>query len=420
MFIPIIIDPSSFYDFRYLWVYLKFLMHCYDNNWPIITTEEFENYRVKIPNSNVYEDCFCNKHQYRLLSEEEESKVKKYFIPDSIFQELRKKTKSKFEMKVFLLQNRYRPLEKEMKKIIKEIKRNSAEDIEGIINWNEHFASIRYIGEKEKIPVLINEFSVRFPEFYTLSYICKKELYCENEIAKLYQLFIKAENEIQFNLYTKKELRYLLLEKNYLIQYISKENKKPKYEIGIAGSHPIISTYYAKSSYMDLELIEDIKKLYSEKDILLRTHPGDEPYCAKYRMKNSDTSLSSIEFILECKRVVAIASNLLLEAMLLEKQVYAVGGISQFSTFLEGDLSEKKCGVVDDKILNFIFFGYLVAYDRLYDKDYLKWRIKEKKISRIFIDNVNYIFKARGIPKNIIYVKKNRNIEILKYRNVEN
>lgn len=419
MYVPIIIDPCFFYEYRYLWVYLMYEYHCFQNNWPLITEECYRDYKMKRPVSNVYEAEFCNLHQYRVLEEQEANKVKKYYISSDILENLAKKCGSKQGARLYLLQNRYKPLEKEIKRLLYQIWRDTGIKPKGILNWNAHFVSVRYVANKMKIPVITNEFALRFPEYFPLGYFCKGDIYETKEIDVMYKQFQKNKTSFSYPLLRRKEILALLLDKSRLEILERLEIELPNYEIGIAGCHPFIPTLFAKSSYTDLELIEDVRAQYAETDILFRKHPGDEPYQADYTLLNNDTSQYASDFILDCKRITAIGSNAILEALLLGKIVYT-NSVSPFSLFCLDSLEDKEGHPVDDDVLNFILFGYLVPYNKMFDTNFMSFRIKESNICHIIESNMVHCFEEQGVPSDVLHLTQNRYEEILKYRKEKN
>ena len=417
MFVPIIIDPCSFYDYRYLWVYLRHLHICYENQWVLIASGEFAFYRQKRPISNVYDTEFCKKHQYQVLSEAEENSVLRFFIDSHIFDELQRGKGSLFETKVFLLKNRFKPLERELCRILFSIRKSTCQKIEGIIVWNSCYKSVRTVAKRMRIPVITTEFAIRFPEFYNLSFFCRDEIYSQGEIEKLFFRFRREISYLNIELFTREELLAIFLNKGRLD--LLEEKHSELYEMGIAGGHPAITTFFSKTMYTDLELIEDVRKEYSEEDIIFRKHPGDEPYQAFYTVKNQDCSEYSSEFIQKCKRIAAIGSNALLEAMLWGKPIYSPGILS-YTFWGEKDLSQKDVKPVSDVVLNFILLVYLIPYNKESDKEYLGWRLKEKRSDILFMNHAEYYFRERGIPIEVLYLnKEKRRSEILRYRRKE-
>ena len=357
-------------------------------------------------------------HQYELLSSREENCIKKYFIPNSIFKPLETQFGSKLGVKLFLLKNRYRPLEKEIQKILRQIRKDTGKPIKGILNWNAHFVSIRYIAEKMGIPVITNEFCLRFPEFYPLGYFCKSDIYTTVEIEKMYAQFKRNFPRLSFVPLSRTEILALLLSKERLSLLTSGVKKEPIYEMGIAGCHPIIPTFFAKSAYTDLELIQDVRSLYAEKDILFRKHPGDEPYQANYTLSNNDTSAYASDFILKCQRITAVGSNILLEALLWNRKVYSKD-VSPFTIFCQQHLDCKDFQVINDATINFILFGYLVPYNKMFDEEYINWRLNETNIINIIEANIKYIFQEMDIPEQVLNMSDNRLKSILEWRKAE-
>lgn len=419
MFVPVIWDPCAFYDYRYLWEYVKNLYHCYENGWAIIAEPQYACYRERRPLSNVYEEAFCSVHQYHMLTAEQEQQVSRYFIPDKILEKLKRKMGSELAAKIFLLQNRYMPLEEELHRIFRRIERNSGERVEGILTWGAHFKSLEYVARHRHIPVITNEFCIRFPEYYPLSYFCRKDIYTEREIKKAYRKFQRERAQLPYRLLSRRELLALFLEKDRIELLQRESGHKPEFEIGIAGCHPLIATFFAKSMYTDLELIRDVRNEYSEEDILFRRHPGDEPYQAKYTLKNQDESVYASDFILKCERITAQGSNTLVEAMLWGRRVYS-HDTSPFTFLCERELHRKEAAPVSEEALNFIFLVYLVPFNKVWTSDYIRWRLKEKQSGMIYKRNVEYYFAERGIPVEVLKMPENTRLDsMLRYRKGE-
>lgn len=380
-----------------------------------MAVEQYKNYREERPISNVYEEDFCDLHQYRLLSKVEDEGVKKYYIPKTVFFKLEEKCGSKLGMKIFLLKYRYKPLEKAIKSILIQIQKDTGKKIKGILNWNAHFISIRYIAEKMHIPVITNEFAIRFPEYYSLGYFSKKDIYETEEIEALYACYIREKKRLSFPLLSRQEILALFLKKERLEELENLEKAVSEYEIGIAGCHPLIATFFAKSTYTDIELIEDVRKLYREEDILFRKHPGDEPYQARYTLRNVDQSKYASDFLVKCKRITAVGSNILLEAMLWGKKVFSKN-ISPYTIFCEKNLSYKENGTIEDSVLNFIFFGYLIPYNRMFDEAYMDWKMEENDIIKVMEKNIRYYFQEMEIPENVLMLQEGRYEKIISFK----
>ncbi len=416
MFVPIVIDPCQFYDYRYLWVYLKFLYHAHENGWALITTCEYKEWRDKRPISNVYDERFTSAHQYTVLSVEEEKEVPVYYINNAVFNDEYVKTGSRIGTQIDLLKNRNRVLENELFRLTKEIKKNHGK-IEGFITWNAHYKSIDYLAQKFNIPVITMEFGLRFPEYFPTCYFTQHRMYGDAISNDEIQVFRDAVNDGLIEVLTKKELLAIFLEQNRIC--LLENNYDSKYEMGIATVHPLVPSIFAESSYTDIELIQDVRNQYSEDDILLRNHPGDEPYQAKYTLKNIDNSDFSSDFICNCKRITAQGSNILLEALLLGRTVYS-HDVSAFQLFMKSDLSDKELEEIDDVSLNYLLFVYLSPYDIAFDNKYINWRIHENSPDKIFNYHIKHYLTKRGIPEETLKVDKNYRLKaLLNYRRLQ-
>lgn len=403
MFLPIIIDPFAFDDMRYMWVYQKNLYHAYKNGSAIIAQARYAE------NREVWSDELKARHQFRSLTPEEDASVDKYFIPETIFDDLREEQGSELGAKLFLLTHRYPPLEEVLEKFFDQI--SAKEKIEGVFNWAAHTESVKYVANKRGIPVLTSEFSLRFPNYRPLCYLSYGDILQETEIAERYQKFLSCRDQIDFELFSRRELLALFLDDS-VVNYLRCYKMHPQYEVGVAGLHPLISTLFAKTTFTDLELAQNVRKNYAEKDILFRKHPGEEPYQATYGFRNLDTHKSPIPFILNSRRIAAQGSNIIFEAMLWNRGVYSRDG-SPFAQFAERDFSERALQKVDETFLNFVLFCYFIPMEKLWDPDYLRWRNTGPSETDIFARHTQVYFGEKNISADILRLPKHKRLKAL-------
>lgn len=393
MFLPIILDPFSFNTMRYRWQFQKFLWYSYCNKFPIITHERFKN------NISVFGEKFKQNHGFEMLSEDQMDEIDIYYIEESIFDKLVEEKGSLFAAKVFLLNNRYQPLEDAIEKIFDSILKKY--QIEGVLNWAAHFASIRYVANKINADVITMEYSLRFPNYYPICYFCFDDIYETEEIKNGYIEFMKQIDKLDFKLFSREELLTIFLDDS-TINYLYEYNRKAKYEMGVAGCHPLVTTFFAKSMFTDIEITQHVRQNYLEKDILFRMHPGEEPYQATYGFENQDTSKNSIEFIIKSKRVAAQGSNIIFEAMLWNRTVYS-HDVSPFAQFCKLDFEDKRCEKVDVEFLNYVMFAYFVPLKKAFSPEYMCWRCSKPNIIDVFWDNLCFYLEERNLSKDIIY-----------------
>ena len=399
MFLPVIMDPFSFNDYRYRWQFQKFLWYSFQNGIPLIAQERFRN------NMSVFSEQFKRNHRFEMLSDEQMESMEIYYVPEEIFNQLISEKGSNLAAKVFLLNNRYPPLEECLDAFLDKV--SDGYELEGLIFWAAQFESVRYLARKHGIKSIILEYSVRFPNYYPLCYFCFDDIYEYSAIRSGLEEFRFAWDS-SYELLSKKEILTLLLD-DTLIDYIDQFSAKASYEMGVAGCHPIVTTFFAKSMFTDIEITQEARRNYDEENILFRKHPGEEPYQADYGFHNQDTSSTPIPFLLKCRRVAAQGSNILYEAMLWDKMVYS-HDVSPFAQFCEHDFSVRQIRTVPEDLINYATFGYFVPFDLVLEPEYMRWRCKNPPVIEIFERNLNLILQARNIPHDTLYLPKDERL----------
>lgn len=396
MFLPIVLEPFHMGMDNYYWIYLKYLYEAYKNKWSIISHQRFLNYHLNNPNKTELKENFYKKHEYRILSEDELGRVNRYAIEENIFDELIRIKGSKLESMIFLIKNRYEPLEKIIEQIISEIESKSK--IEGILNWQIHFKSVKYVAERHHIPILVNEYGpLRFPHARNTGCLCFKDIHKSDEVELRYKKFLR-ENNIKVPVLSRRELLTFFLNKEDLDK-VELINTTPKWEMGIVGTSPVSAVLFSKSFYDDLQLINDVRKVYGDDKIIFRQHPGiGDPYQANYYyIRNYDKSDSSMEFVVRCKRIASVHSSVIFEAMLLGKPTYSACDLSQYAYKCEHDYRKKYALPVEELFLNFIMFSYLVPYELMLNEEYLRWRLTMPSEKEIYMYNLEFYGKQYGI-----------------------
>lgn len=416
MFLPIVLEPFHMGMDNYYWIYLKYLYEAYKNGWAIISHRRFIDYHIINPKKVELKKEFYEKHEYRVLSADEMDKVKKYAVEEDVFENLFKEKKSKLEAMMFLIKERYEPLEIFLEKIISKIEKEDV--IEGILNWQVHFKSVRYVAQKHNIPVIVNEYGpLRFPIYRTTGCLCKKDIHMSDEVEVRYKKFLREQKSNKVPILNRRELLSFFLLPNQF-EKIELLHKRVNWEMGIVGTSPVSAVLYSKCFYDDLQLINDIRHVYRDKDILFRKHPGiGDPYQANYYyIKNYDTSDSSVEFVADCKRIASVHSSVIFEAMLYGKPTFSACDLSQYAYKCEHDYEKKYAIPVEEEFLCFVLFSYLIPYELMLNQEYLRWRLNGPSETDIYMYNLKYycqksdipleIFKCSGSVREMIIKKK--------------
>ncbi len=388
MYIPIVIDPFAFQMDRYTWQFYKFMDYAIKNKIPMITMERFKNDKTEFSEKFLDNHCFGIHDNWDELADV-------YYVPEEIWVSLVKEKGSRLATQLYLLKNRYEPLENILREIMASIELKYNENVEGVLNWAGHFESVYYLGKQHDFSVITMEFAIRFPNYYPICYFCYDGMIKTDEISKRWNRFTNEKKDI--TILGKKELLAIFLD-DEVKDYIRLFGCKSEYELGVAGHHPICTVNYVESSYTDLELIYDSINEFDVDKILFRPHPAD-PYQATYRMKNIDRSKSVILFINKCSRLATQGSSIILEAFMWNRPVYAKGGVS-IAEFANHSITSNE--IIDDELLNYLLFGYFVPFDLIFDTEYMRWRATNPSETDLYIYHLKHILTNKNIDFEIL------------------
>lgn len=415
MFLPIMLDFENNGLKFMLLKYLRFFDYCMQNDWAIITHEEFEKYEINFPNRNEYKEKMQKIYGYSLYDVEERKKVKQYFVPRQFYEEMKKEKQSKLASAVYLLNKRNEQLEDLIEGFIVDLY-HQGENIEGILYFAACPLSIKIVAKRHNIPMIAYETGPIREENYrcNTSYFCREGLYNVGEIEERYQSFKTQIDGIP--LFKRDELLALFLsEKN--LGFLSLIDKTPKYEVGIAGGCAIVVPYFALNQYTDHEMIDDILDDYPYQKINVRLHPGDM-YKATYRFPQYDASDSPFPFLLNSKRIVAIGSNMLFEAMLWKRIACSKVDVMPANLFCNKSYDAGKEKAETELFVNFFMFSFLTPSELAYDEEYLRWRISEPTETEIYKCHLMYYLEKFELTEEWLKLESEARLRmLLVYRN---
>lgn len=124
--------------------------------------------------------------------------------------------------------------------------------------------------------------------------------------------------------------------------------------------------------------------------VLVRPHPAS-PFDLRSPPAGLevDHSASSLEFILQCKRIATVNSGIAVEAALLERSV-RVHGESPFGFCIDPDSGD--CGA---EAISFFLLNYLVPWDLVFRPEYLRWRLSNPSEVDIRQRHLEFFMKDR-------------------------
>lgn len=401
MFVTIIFDTEYMgMDERHKW-FLKNLYHAKKNDWLVITHEHLgKHYHEYV------EKCaerFFDEFEMQRLDDAEYDKICKGFVPDEVFEEKEKELGSRTELLMYLFQERYWKLEQYLTQIIDiELGRRVNEKVEGIFNCLDCFASIKYLGDYYNCPVIPYVFSAirKVHGYQHTLYMTSMDgiLHSGDDGLKRYEKF---ENEKKDNaVFSRREL-LTILGKEHNIPLLKLLDSQPKYEMGVCIFPLSVNHDFLKFKYTNDDIYYECKKIYSTEKMRTRMHPlgYDNMGVSREHLRNDPVS-----FILSCKRITSVQSQILLKAMLWNRTACMKGEFLQFSFLCEKDLKSTK--KVDINKLNYYIWGFLVPSEMMFDVEYWRWRINTNPLEHeIFNRHLKYYLECLGIEFDVLYMQ---------------
>ena len=397
--------------------YLKSLFEA-KNNKCFIITHEYLHKRYDELQGNVPERFF-EEFEMERLSRDEYDAISKGVVPDEIFIEHKKIMGSRTQQLFDLFENRNRKVEECVTELIeRELKRRGDHRIEALFCCTATYKSFWYLGEYYQCPVITYTFSaIRKMHGY------QQTLYTAYPDRSLFSGEWIKEN---FEQYKKEENKKIVLSKRELLGLFGKKhnlpllkllNWKPHYELGICtfpnGFEP---SSFLERRYTDDDLLYDAKEIFDSSEIRFRAHPLQYDYLGVSRenLKNDPAT-----FILGCKRIAAVQSQILLKAALWNRCVYMNKDLLSLK-FLCTDslLDNTPCDV---EKLNYYIFVFLVPSKLMYDTDYWRWRLTYPSETEIFHKHWSYYKKYFDLDESVMNdrTEKERFRYLLEKRNCE-
>ena len=392
MIVPFVMTLLTINMYPYLWYFYKSLDMAKKKGWPIIAQEKyFEKPSSLLKRNGVNVSYITNekiassKFGYELPVDDDLEKIQQYPIPLEMENRLIKVQGSINNAFVYMMRNSWQELEELLDSYFTKIAETNEEDIEAIVTLFG-FPSLYNAAKKHNIPVITIEHGLfREPSYKKTAYFTFSELCDEEGIRKRYEDFKKYVQELP--ILSRKEILSILLTDESL-PYLNFFHQLPRFEIGVALGYTTWMPHMANTYCNDEELLYTVSHLYD--NYIMRKHPGD-PVGSSYRSFHpvSDSSRNTVEFILKCKRVVSLGSNVSLESAYWNRSPYTI--LSSSSSYgLKKDLNDKEEYSIDIEYLNFFAFCYLVPYKFMMDPKYIMWRLSDPAEKELFQKHLEY------------------------------
>ena len=407
MIVPFLMTLMTGYDRPYLWTFYKFLDIAKRDGLPIIAQEEYftlPSELAKKGRSEVISETFVKntKLNYELPKDRDLGKIGRYVIPYTLQKKVIDEKGSINNAYLSSLTEVWPELYDLLDKYIDDIKNKYNEDIDAFITMS-HNPTLSKIAKERNIRVIHMEMGTfREPTYIKTAYFDFENLYGNASTEVRYKRFLK-EIDASVTILDRKEILAILLERNSM-HYLNRLEQKPEFEIGLALGYAVWPIYMVNSFYNDEELLYRTAKKYDYNDILVRRHPGD-PAGAVYTKYDylRDASANTIEFILRCKRVASVGSNVSMEAMLFGRTPYVATKCPYYYN-TEHDIENTNVQPTEIEYLNFYCFVYLVPFSLLWNEEYIKWRLTEPSEKEIYKRHLQEYLKQKDISEDVLKV----------------
>lgn len=411
MIIPFIfsLDPTSL-NRPFLWSFYKGVSFAKKKEWPVIAQKRyFDMNRNDDEYIQLLQEEACSKFGYDRPEEKDFDRIMKIEIPDVIEQRFVSRYPSQTDAYVASLTVEWKEMEDFLENELKKIENIYDEKIEALMLL-QGCEFVRRVAEKLNILVIHYEWGpFRAGMYRDTAYFDFNGIAGDLSVQERFQNFINCEYEKQVPILSRREILAIFLSISDL-HYATYAYQEPNYEMGMACGYTIPGMITARNGITPMELFTKARDYFKESQIAIRYHPGDPMHCNLHKANEATGSL--IDFIMDCKRVACICSNVSYEALLFGKPVYEVKW-SQYGFIcnnLNDGLEDK---VPDDTILSYIAFAILVPYELLNSVEYIRFRIKEKDEKKIYLYHLRYYLSIYGIDESIMKLPTAERIEAI-------
>lgn len=334
---------------------------------------------------------FCDMAECEYPTDTFLQNVGKYMIPRSIEDKIVDPFDCQLSAWISVLQENCLILEDYIGVLFDRIETDYEEKIEAILCL---FAPVafRVAAQKRGIAVIHQEMSMfRPPVYRKTGYFDFKESFGCGELDDRFALFLKEHEKTPLPILNRKEILALFMLPEYF-KDIHLIDSRPQYEVGVGLFDFQMGMLMQYGLITSTEILLDAHRRFSVDTVLCRD---------RYNHKQYDQSPSSYHFITKCKRIAAHRSNLLFEAMLLNR-VACVYGASPFKSMGTKGLKDAEDKIATLEFVNFTTFGYFVPWELMTNWEYIRFRLSKPSETEIYMRHLNHYLSCRNISSEIL------------------
>jgi hypothetical protein len=387
------------------------------NDYPLIIQEQYCRLPSSLPTEAV--ERWEKIYDYKAINDDDYRKLRLYQIPHSFSELLAKNAGGSInDAFVNIIRDRNSDFEKLIESFINKINNIDKRKISVFLSVNP-FPSLNHIAAKHGITVFsLEDGAFRNPLYRhtaLMSPVCINRQEHVDNMRERYEKYLHEHKTNGTRLLTKKQILSLMLLPNKL-HYLDRLEEIPKYEMGIATGCSGDMRCNWVSFINDAELLFRANTVFGNNQVLTRIHPADTmQFGATYPklITKQDTSKNSIEFILKCKRIGTLISNVSIEAAFWGKSIYTFVPSGPYFK-ARHNFEEIDDYVIEDSYLNWYAFSYLTPWEYMTDPDYISWRLSKPTELEVYQKHLNYYIKQDRLPRMVLKMPSESSVSVIK------
>lgn len=398
MIVPFVMTLLTTAAQPYLWSFYTFMRLAEKQRGVIIAQEEYftpPSVFEQAGRKEVCDEAFMARSGYSKPTDNEVARLDKYVIPRALEEELIKEKGCHNNAQLFFLSQRWDRLEELLESFISEIEKKHGEKIDAFMTLC-HYPTLSAVAEKHGIKVIHFELgSLREPAYKKTAYFDFCNLYGDSSAERRYKKFAAVGKKLP--ILSRKALLALMYTDGFM-KYLTILDRKPEYKMGVALGYATWPMFQVNTFMNDEELLYQVSRIYDSGEFITRKHPADPASAQymKYDHSRDTKSRNTVEFVLNCERIVSLGSNVSFEAMLYGRTAYTMTYYGPYYNS-KHDLSDTALSAVDEDYVSFYAIGYLVPYEYMLDLNYLKWRLTEPGEEEIYLRHLELYLGKYGL-----------------------